>query len=228
MSASAETATKLLAQIEAGTVAPDFSGYKQSSAKSLHAALCDSLNQHNKRYYEQDAPSIDDAAYDRLFRALQLLESEHPSLAGADSPSQRVGAAALDKFAQAEHLLPMLSLDNAFDADSLKQFDKRALERLKKSEQATSIGYVCEPKLDGVALSLLYQDGVLQRAATRGDGSVGENITENARTIDTVPLQLSGTGFPATLEVRGEVVMPISAFNEYNQRAERAGQKMLV
>ncbi|RZV57922.1 MAG: NAD-dependent DNA ligase LigA [Pseudomonadales bacterium] len=228
MSASGETAAQLLTQIEAGIAAPDFASFKQRPAKALHSALCESLSQHNRRYYEQDAPSIDDAAYDRLFAALQALEAAFPSLAGVDSPSQRVGGAPLDKFEQAQHLLPMLSLDNAFDADSLLQFDKRIKERLQKAGKPLQPVYVCEPKLDGVALSLLYENGVLQRAATRGDGSVGENITENARTIESVPLQLAGKGFPATLEVRGEVVMPLSAFNLYNQHAERAGEKTLV
>ncbi|MGB5326114.1 MAG: NAD-dependent DNA ligase LigA [Pseudomonadales bacterium] len=218
----------LLREIQAAKAGLDIAALNAGTAASLHSALSSSLADHNRRYYTLDAPAIDDAEYDRLLLALRELESAFDGLCSAASPSQRVGAAPLDAFKPARHLLPMLSLDNAFDTAQLQQFGVRAAERLARQGKALPLGYVCEPKLDGVALSLLYENGVLQRAATRGDGSVGEDITENARTIATVPLQLRGSAFPQTLEVRGEVVMPISAFEAYNQRAAAAREKTLV
>ena len=181
--------------------------------------LRDQLNDWSYRYYVLDDPAVPDAEYDRIYRELQALEEEHPSLVSPDSPTQRVGDVPLEAFDQVQHEVPMLSLDNAFDDDELRAFDKRVRERLDVSG---SVDYVAEPKLDGLAISLLYLDGELVRAATRGDGQTGENITTNARTIRSVPLTLRGDKVPTRLEVRGEVVMPHGGFADLNARQEAA------
>ncbi len=187
--------------------------------------LRDQLNDWSYRYYVLDDPAVPDAEYDRIYRELQALEAEHPSLVSADSPTQRVGDVPLDAFDQVQHEVPMLSLDNAFDDDELRAFDNRVRERLDVSD---TVDYVAEPKLDGLAISLLYLNGELVRAATRGDGQTGENITTNARTIRSVPLKLRGDKVPARLEVRGEVVMPHAGFAALNARQEEAGQKIFA
>jgi DNA ligase (NAD+) len=189
--------------------------------------LKDDLNQHNYAYYVLDDPSIPDSEYDRLMRELQAIEQEFPQLLTADSPSQRVGGVALDSFSQVVHAVPMLSLDNAFSDTEMVDFDRRIKERinLSVSQQMT---YACEPKLDGVAVSVLYKNGVLERAATRGDGSVGEDITANVRTIKSIPLRLQGDKLPNILEVRGEIYMPKDGFNRLNQKAKQAGEKPFV
>ncbi|MGB2533090.1 MAG: NAD-dependent DNA ligase LigA [Porticoccaceae bacterium] len=189
--------------------------------------LKDDLNQHNHAYYVLDDPSIPDSEYDRLMRELQAIEQEFPQLLTADSPSQRVGGVALDSFSQVVHAVPMLSLDNAFSDTEMVDFDRRIKERinLSASQQMT---YACEPKLDGVAVSVLYKNGVLERAATRGDGSVGEDITANVRTIKSIPLRLQGDKLPNILEVRGEIYMPKDGFNRLNQKAKQAGEKPFV
>lgn len=189
--------------------------------------LKDDLNQHNHAYYVLDDPSIPDSEYDRLMRELQAIEQEFPQLLTADSPSQRVGGVALDSFSQVVHAVPMLSLDNAFSDTEMVDFDRRIKERinLSVSQQMT---YACEPKLDGVAVSVLYKNGVLERAATRGDGSVGEDITANVRTIKSIPLRLQGDKLPNILEVRGEIYMPKDGFNRLNQKAKQAGEKPFV
>lgn len=189
--------------------------------------LKDDLNQHNHSYYVLDDPSIPDSEYDRLMRELQAIELEFPQLLTADSPSQRVGGVALDSFSQVVHAVPMLSLDNAFSDTEMVDFDRRIKERINLSalQQMT---YACEPKLDGVAVSVLYKNGVLERAATRGDGSVGEDITANVRTIKSIPLRLQGDKLPNILEVRGEIYMPKDGFNRLNQKAKQAGEKPFV
>ena len=187
------------------------------------AALRDQLNRHNYLYYVLDQPSIPDAEYDRLMGELQALEQAHPELITPDSPSQRVGAEPLAMFVPVTHLQPMLSLDNVFDEPALRSFDQRIRDRL--DFQNKTIPYACEPKLDGIALSLLYRDGVLVRGATRGDGKTGEDITANVRTIPSVPLRLRGEHFPTVLEVRGEVYMPREGFAQLNQQAIAAGDK---
>lgn len=193
---------------------------------SLQAqSLRDQLNDWSYRYYVQDDPAVPDAEYDRVFRALKDLEAQYPDLVTADSPTQRVGDVPLDAFEQVQHEVPMLSLDNAFDDEELRAFDKRIRERLDVSE---IIDYVAEPKLDGLAVSLLYENGELVRAATRGDGQTGENITVNARTIRSVPLKLRGNDVPKRLEVRGEVVMPHAGFEELNARQQEAGLKLFA
>ena len=160
-----------------------------------------------------------------MFRELKALEEAHPELVTADSPTQRVGDVPLDAFDQVQHEVPMLSLDNVFEDDELRAFDKRIHERLDVEGE---IDYVAEPKLDGLAISLLYENGELVRAATRGDGQTGENITSNARTIRSVPLTLRGDVLPSRLEVRGEVVMPHAGFDRLNERQEAAGQKVFA
>lgn len=228
----AKSSSAMLKRIQRGVANFDAVAFAAGEASALHAALVEQLELHNYRYYVLDDPSIDDAEYDRLFQALIGLESAFTVLATPQSPSRRVGAAALDKFKSAAHKLPMLSLDNAFSEIQLQDFDRRVHERLGVDTEpdagGSAVEYICEPKLDGVALSLIYEQGVLVRAATRGDGKVGEDITDNVRTIASVPLRLRGSGFPAELEVRGEVVMPISAFDAFNQRANAVGEKAFV
>ena len=187
--------------------------------------LQEQLHHHNHRYYVLDDPEIPDAEYDRLFQQLIMLEKSHPDLITADSPTQRVGGAPLKSFGQVHHAMPMLSLDNAFSADDMAGFNRRVLERLKLSGE---LEYCCEPKLDGIAVSLLYEQGVLVRGATRGDGTVGEDITQNIKTIAAIPLKLQGNNWPETLEVRGEVYMPKKGFEALNQRAAARGEKVFV
>lgn len=179
------------------------------------------LTRYNREYYELDEPSVPDAEYDRLFRELQQLEQQYPSLITASSPTQKVGGKALDAFAQIRHEMPMLSLDNALTDDEFHAFNKRIAERLDRQE---AIEFCCEPKLDGAAVSILYENGELTQAATRGDGQIGEDITANVRTIRNIPLQLEGK-FPQRLEIRGEVFMPLQAFERYNARAANKGEK---
>ncbi|GAA0852743.1 NAD-dependent DNA ligase LigA [Aliiglaciecola litoralis] len=183
------------------------------------------INEYNYQYYVLDDPSVPDAEYDRLMRELLAIENDHPELVEHDSPSQKVGGEALRAFTQVEHQVPMLSLDNAFDDEELKAFDKRIQDRLN---QQVSLDYSCEPKLDGLAVSILYEQGQLVQAATRGDGRVGENITNNVKTIANVPLSLRGNDFPARLEVRGEVFMPKQGFEQLNLSQKEAGKKVFA
>ena len=186
--------------------------------------LREQIRLHNYRYYVLDDPLVPDAEYDRLMRELQALEAEYPELVTADSPTQRVGATPLSEFGEIRHERPMLSLDNAFDDEEVADFDRRARERLQVEE----IEYAAEPKLDGLAVSLLYERGTLVRGATRGDGTTGEDITQNVRTIESIPLRLIGTGFPRRLEVRGEVFMSRAGFRRLNQRQQQQGEKLFV
>ncbi|OXX72717.1 NAD-dependent DNA ligase LigA [Vibrio sp. V03_P4A6T147] len=187
--------------------------------------LRETLHYHAVRYYVEDNPEIPDAEYDRLMRELLELESQYPELVTADSPSLRVGGKPLEGFAQVTHEIPMLSLDNVFDEKELDAFHKRMQDRIPS---AHFNAFCCEPKLDGLAVSLLYDNGVLVQAATRGDGAVGENITENVRTISAIPLKLQGKGWPVRLEVRGEVFMPKAGFERLNQQALKKGEKTFV
>ncbi|NWA26146.1 NAD-dependent DNA ligase LigA [Pseudomonas gingeri] len=188
------------------------------------------LDQHNYRYHVLDEPSIPDAEYDRLFRELKALEAEHPELVSADSPTQRVGSAALSAFTQVRHEIPMLSLGNAFEETDMREFDRRVSEGLDLPAGdlfggGAEVEYSCEPKLDGLAVSLLYQDGALVRGATRGDGTTGEDISVNVRTVRNIPLKLHGSGWPTTLEVRGEVFMSKAGFERLNaSQLEVAGK----
>ena len=180
------------------------------------------LNYHGHRYYVLDDPEVPDAEYDRLFRRLVEIEEKHPEWVTEDSPSKRVGGAPLEAFDQVQHDLPMLSLENAFSYDDLVAFDKRIKERLKTDQ---TIAYACEPKYDGIAISLRYENGILMRGATRGDGSVGENITENIKTIGSIPLRLFGSGYPKILEVRGEIYITKAGFEQLNKNALELGEK---
>ncbi|WP_211824195.1 NAD-dependent DNA ligase LigA [Kistimonas asteriae] len=188
-------------------------------------ALRTTINQHNYRYYVLDDPAVSDSEYDRLMQELRAVESQYPELVSVDSPTQRVGAQPLAKFGQVRHEVPMLSLDNAFNQDDLQDFDRRIHDRLKSD---VTIEYACEPKLDGIAVSLLYEGGMLVRGATRGDGQTGEDITLNVRTIPSIPLKLLGSGWPTRLEVRGEIYMPRAGFAALNEKAMKAGEKTFV
>ena len=189
------------------------------------ALLKQQLNQHNYLYYVQDNPSIPDVEYDRLLRRLQQIESAYPELQEIDSPTQRIGGEPLKEFKAVFHIAPMLSLDNAFDDEELIGFHRRVIERLKFQGK---LSYVCEPKLDGVAVSLLYKNGILVRGGTRGDGLVGEDITDNVRTIHSIPLRLKIDTPPKLLEVRGEIYLPKIGFEKLNREARLNGEKIFV
>ena len=186
------------------------------------ARLHRELHRHNHLYHAEAAPEISDSAYDALFRRLQVLEAAHPALATPDSPSQRVGADPLESLPNIEHAAPMLSLDSAREVAEVRRFD----ERLRKALGDREIRYVLEPKLDGASVELVYADGVLERAVTRGNGRVGEGVTENVRTIPTVPLRLRERELPAPafLSVRGEAIMCLSDFESLNQRRIEAAR----
>jgi len=195
------------------------------SSRAEVIQLRQELNLHNHHYYVLDAPVITDQAYDRLLRRLQQLEAEFPELVTADSPTQRVGSEPASHFETVTHEVPMLSLDNAFDDEELFSFDRRLRDKL---ERDSALGYCAEPKLDGLAVSLLYEAGNLSRAATRGDGRSGENITANARSIVSVPLRLMGENLPRRIEVRGEVYMELEGFDALNQSQRQAGGKVFA
>jgi DNA ligase (NAD+) len=195
------------------------------SVQEQITALRTSLRHHEYLYHVMDTPEIPDAEYDRLMGQLRELEAAHPDLITPDSPTQRVGAAPLAAFEQVRHEVPMLSLDNTFDEAGFLAFNKRVQDRLKSSDDLT---YCCELKLDGLAVSLLYEDGLLVRAATRGDGTTGENITVNVRTIHAIPLRLHGDNIPARVEVRGEVFMTEEGFEKLNEEARRTGAKVFA
>ena len=186
--------------------------------------LRDDLLRWNREYYQNDQPSVPDSQYDRALQQLRVLEDDHPEHFDPESPTQRVGASPLSAFKSVEHRIPMLSLDNAFNPQDLQDFDRRVMERSKSA----SVSYCCEPKLDGIAVSILWEKGILVQAATRGDGRSGEDITQNVRTIDTVPLRLSGSGYPELLEVRGEIFMPREGFEKLNARARANDEKTFV
>lgn len=183
------------------------------------------IEHHNYRYFVLDDPEVSDAEFDRLVRELRELEAEHPELVTDDSPTQRVGGAAVSEFGEVRHRIPMLSLENAFEPDDVVAFDRRVRERLGSDED---VSYACEPKMDGLAVSIVYEDGLLVQAATRGDGTTGEDVTHNVRTIKSIPLRLHGKGWPRLLEARGEVFMPIAGFDAMNRRALEKGEKVFV
>jgi DNA ligase (NAD+) len=200
-----------------------------SRLKSELLKLRRELEAHNFAYHVLDAPTVPDAEYDRLMRRLQDIEREHPELVTPDSPTQRVGAAKLEAFREIRHAKPMLSLDNVFDDAELEAFDKRVRDRLVDTDIAVErVVYWAEPKLDGAAISLRYEHGDLVFGATRGDGTTGEDVTHNVRTIRSVPLRLRGAKLPAVFEVRGEVFMPRAGFVEFNKRALERGEKTFV
>lgn len=188
--------------------------------------LIDKINEYDHHYYVLDNPLVADADYDEIVQAIQQIEKEYPTLIASDSPSQRVGGGLLSQFESISHTIPMLSLDNVFTDAALGDFNQRILERLSLAADM-EIAYACEPKLDGLAISLLYKDSVLVQALTRGDGHVGENVLSNIKTIRAIPLRLQGNSkdLPTTIEVRGEVFMPRKGFEELNTRQLAKGEK---
>jgi DNA ligase (NAD+) len=192
-----------------------------SSAKRA-AELRREIERHNRLYYAQDEPEISDADYDALLNELRDIEAENPDLITPESPTQRVGTAPLAKFEPVRHLQPMLSLANARNEDELRAWDQRIRNLLAKERDEVELEYVTEPKIDGLAISLVYEDGVLVRGATRGDGEIGEDVTQNLRTIKAIPLRIDDA--PALIEVRGEAYMPRSAFARLNEQRAAAGE----
>jgi DNA ligase (NAD+) len=182
------------------------------------------INQNNYHYYVLDEPVVPDAEFDRLIQELSSFEREYPELITNDSPTQRVGAEPLDSFSEIRHAVPMLSLNNAFEEEEMIMFDRRVRETLKNDR----IEYVGETKFDGLAVSLLYEHGILTQAATRGDGLTGEDVTQNARTIRGIPLRLQGNKMPKRLEVRGEIVMTHQAFQKLNEKQKEKKEKLFV
>ena len=200
-----------------------------SRLQSEIAQLRRAIEAHNYAYHVLDTPTVPDAEYDRLVRRLQEIEGAHPELITPDSPTQRVGATKLDSFREVRHAKPMLSLDNVFSDTELEGFDKRTRDRLNAADVGVErVAYWAEPKLDGVAISLRYEKGELVFGATRGDGTTGEDVTHNVRTIRSVPLRLRGSRLPSVFEVRGEVFMPKAGFEELNRRALQRGEKLFV
>jgi DNA ligase (NAD+) len=181
------------------------------------------LEHHNRLYYQLDSPEIPDADYDLLFRELQALEERFPALVTAESPTQRVGGASLDKFRAVTHRLPMLSLENAVNEEEIREFDLR-VKKILGLALDHGINYLCEPKMDGLAVELVYIDGLLKIASTRGDGITGEDVTENVRTIRSLPLRLNGEQIPGLLEVRGEIYLSLAAFQQINREKEENGE----
>ncbi len=194
----------------------------QQTVKKQMESLRKEIERHNFLYYVQDQPEISDSEYDRRFRNLLELEAQHPEFISPDSPTQRVGATPLDEFPRVTHGIPMLSLANAYEEAELQEFDDRVRRFLKEKNPVT---YVGEPKMDGVAVTILYEDGLFIQGATRGDGTVGEDITQNLKTVRAIPLHLFGKQYPHRLEVRGEVYMEIKEFADLNRRQEESGQK---
>ena len=182
--------------------------------------LREQVDHHLHRYHVLDEPEISDAEYDRLFDELKALEEEHPDLITPDSPTQRVGAPPSERFQKVQHLTPMGSLEKVTDDESLFKWADDVRKRLDSDEP---VAYVIEPKIDGLAINLTYEDGRLVRGATRGDGVQGEDVTVNLRTIPSVPLKMRGDGLPAVAEVRGEVYLPLSGFRELNERIAELG-----
>jgi DNA ligase (NAD+) len=193
----------------------------KNDAKKQIQKLRDEINYHNYQYYVENNPVISDYEYDMLLKKLEDLESQYPDFITTDSPTQRVGGEPLKGFTSVEHKIPMLSLDNAYSYDDLREFD----ERVKKN--ITDVEYVCEPKIDGVSIALIYQEGVFIRGATRGDGKKGDDISSNLRTIRSIPLRLHGSALQ-NAEVRGEVFFPISSFKKFNKEQEKKGEQVFA
>src|SRR5271163_4450779 len=193
------------------------------SAKKIEA-LREKIRHHEYRYYVLDDPELSDADFDKLMNGLKRFEAEHPDLIKPDSPTQRVGGKPREGFAKANHSSPMLSLDNAYSEEELRDWERRVHELSGR----TDLEYMCELKLDGMSLALVYGDGRLERGITRGDGTIGEDVTLNVRTVRSIPLSISKDklkkdGIPADFEVRGEMLMPLAAFRKLNEERERQG-----
>jgi DNA ligase (NAD+) len=201
------------------------SAKKPASPAARAAELKETLERYDYRYHALDDPEVPDAEYDKLMLELRALETEHPELLTPDSPTQRVGAAPVAAFGTVKHRLAMLSLDNAFSEEEVRDFDRRVRERLGRE---TPVHYSAEPKLDGLAISARYENGVFAQGATRGDGETGEDITHNLRTIKALPMRLRGERPPPVLEVRGEVFMPLARFERFNAEAIARGEKSFV
>ncbi|HEY8502583.1 MAG TPA: NAD-dependent DNA ligase LigA, partial [Solirubrobacterales bacterium] len=206
----------------------DAGGERRDGVSASHeqraAELRELLDHHNYLYYVLDDPEIGDDDYDELLNELRALEDEHPELRTPDSPTQRVGAAPLERFNPVEHHEQMLSLGNARNEEELRGWENRLANYLKRLDiSASQFSYTTEPKIDGLAVTLTYEDGVLVRGATRGDGRIGEDVTQNLRTIGSVPLRVKGKA-PALVEVRGEIYLPIAAFKALNERRAEAGE----
>src|SRR3954463_9409625 len=197
-------------------------GGPMTSSAERAAELREGIEHHNQLYYVLDDPEISDAEYDALLNELRAIEADNPALITPDSPTQRVGAAPLEKFAPVRHRQPMLSLANARDEDELRAWDQRIRNLLARDRDEVELEYVTEPKIDGLAISLLYEDGVLTRCATRGDGEIGEDVTHNLKTIKAIPLRIEGA--PRVLEVRGEAYLPRSVFARLNEQRAEAGE----
>jgi len=199
----------------------------EKNVKQIITRLTSCLHNHNHLYYVMDEPEISDHEYDNLFNELLELEKKYPEYQVDSSPTQNVGAKPSSAFRSIEHTLPMLSLSNVFNREELENFDRRAHEKLNLPLEQ-SIHYACELKFDGTAVSIVYEDGILVRAATRGDGNKGEDVTHNIRTIKSIPLELTGKNHPSYLEVRGEVYMPLSGFSDFNKNAEINDERVFV
>ncbi len=194
------------------------------ASRLRYRELIDLLNRYSVAYYVNDEPLVPDAEYDRLYRELETIENIHPDIKSPDSPTLRVGGAALTSFKPVEHRVPLMSMGDIFNVSELADFDRRMLEASSGSEME----YCAEVKLDGLAVSLIYENGVLTEASTRGDGRVGEDVTENVRTIKCIPLKLSGDNIPTYLDVRGEVIMPRDGFKKWNEEALQSGGKVFA
>lgn len=199
------------------------SGDKAVTAKE-YRRLVDTLNSYSKAYYVDDSPLVPDAEYDRLYRQLELMEQSNPSIIADDSPTKRVGGATLSEFEQVTHRVPLMSMGDIFNNAELIDFDSR----MSAATGQSTVEYCAEPKLDGLAVSLIYKQGRLVQAATRGDGRVGENVTSNVMTIKAIPLRLTGEKVPDYIDVRGEVIMTRSGFNQWNERARATGGKVFA
>src|SRR2546426_5243887 len=197
---------------------------KRSDARKLVEELHERINHHSYRYHVLDDPEVSDFDYDRMVRELKELEAEFPELITPDSPTQRVGGAPAELFAPVTHRAPMLSLDNAFSFEELQAWGKR----VERVIGAGAVSFVCELKIDGLAVVVSYQDGVFTRGATRGDGRTGEDVTSNIRTIRQLPMRLRGSGHPAVLDVRGEVYLPVKAFEELNEQLLERGERVFA
>ena len=196
--------------------------------KKEYSELKEKLNKHNFLYHNQDAPEISDQEYDALYKALIALEENYPNLKSLDSPSNRVGSEPVSNLIPFQHRLPMLSLDNAFDENDLNDFEKRVFNKLKREEE---LSFLCEPKIDGIAISLLYKNGVLSKAGTRGDGQIGEEVTHNVKTIKDIPLKLNKSKkfpFPVEIEIRGEIFVEKKDFDNMNEKFKKNGQKVFA
>ncbi|HWR27978.1 MAG TPA: NAD-dependent DNA ligase LigA, partial [Candidatus Thermoplasmatota archaeon] len=193
----------------------------KNDAKKQIQKLRDDINYHNYQYYVENNPVISDYEYDMLLKKLETLETQYPDLITSDSPTQRIGGEPQKGFTTVEHKIPMLSLDNAYSYDELREFD----ERVKKN--ITDVEYICEPKIDGASIALIYENGIFIRGATRGDGIKGDDITSNLRTIRSIPLRLQGSELQ-NAEVRGEVYFPISSFKKFNKEQEKKAEQVFA